>query len=260
MKQDQSVGAVATKSANNNKEEILQAIAGINWFHQIDLGHGVVTKGTDVTARKIEMMHFPDSFAGKSFIDIGAWDGAFSFEAERRGAKRVLATDSFVWDGNVPGKSNAGFLAARKILNSRVEDMKIDPFDISPSTVGMWDIVFLSGVVYHVKNPWLLIERAASVTRELLIVETATDLRFTRRPAIMLYPAGELVKDPTNWCAPNIPALRAMLKDCGFKTTKLVNNRGLGRAILLTPQRLFKFGMSPIASLQQGRVVMHARR
>ena len=36
------------------------------------------------------------SFADKTVLDIGAWDGGFSFECERRGAKRVLATDSFV--------------------------------------------------------------------------------------------------------------------------------------------------------------------
>lgn len=49
-------------------------------------------------------------------IDIGAWDGYFSFDAERRGAARVLATDSFAWQK----RSRAGFDFARQQLESQV--------------------------------------------------------------------------------------------------------------------------------------------
>jgi len=35
---------------------------------------------------------------GKSVLDIGAYDGFFSFEAERRGARRVVATDQYCWE------------------------------------------------------------------------------------------------------------------------------------------------------------------
>jgi hypothetical protein len=50
-----------------------------------------------------------------------AWDGFFSFEAERRGAQRVLATDSFCWDVGGWG-TKAGFELARRALGSKVED------------------------------------------------------------------------------------------------------------------------------------------
>jgi len=42
-------------------------------------------------------------FRGKSVLDVGAWDGYWSFYAEKRGAERVLATDDRTqnWsDGN----------------------------------------------------------------------------------------------------------------------------------------------------------------
>ena len=35
-------------------------------------------------------------------LDIGAWDGALSFEAERRGARRVTALDHYVWSLDMP--------------------------------------------------------------------------------------------------------------------------------------------------------------
>ena len=51
-------------------------------------------------------------------LDIGAWDGALSFEAERRGASRVLATDSFCWSGEGWGTKD-GFEFARKAIGSQ---------------------------------------------------------------------------------------------------------------------------------------------
>jgi len=37
-------------------------------------------------------------------------------------------------------------------------------------------------VLYHIKQPLLMIERVASVTGELLILETHVDMTWTRRP------------------------------------------------------------------------------
>ena len=65
----------------------------IKWWHRIDLGDGRITPGRDATQEKLETLHLPNSLSGKTVLDIGAWDGFFSFEAERRGAVRVLATD-----------------------------------------------------------------------------------------------------------------------------------------------------------------------
>jgi len=235
-------------------------ISSINWFHRIDLGNGLVTPGDDNTPLKLRRLQFPENLAGKTFLDIGAWDGFFSFEAEKRGATRVLATDSFVWKGNVAGKSKEGFLTARSLLKSRVEDMLIDPFDVTRERVGVFDVVLLSGVVYHVKNPWLLLERAADVTRELLIIETATDFNLVRRPAIAVYTHGELNYDSTSWCAPNIAALKAILTDVGFKQVKVVWKEKNFLSLRAATQSLIRIGISGLASLQRGRCAIHAIR
>lgn len=197
----------------------------IRWFHQIQLPEGI-TPGVDRSREKLSRLKIPQNLSGKTFLDIGAWDGFFSFEAEQRGAVKVLATDSFVWQGNVAGFSKAGFNYAHQARNSRVESLTIDAFDISPSTVGQWDVVLLAGVVYHTKNPWLLLERAASVTKQLLIVETVFSLRLWPKPAISIYANG-FGGDSTNFCAPNIPALKAMLADCGFARSQVVSKSSM---------------------------------
>ena len=180
---------------NNELTTLKQQVNQIKWYHSIDLGNGIVTPGYDNSTKKLNRLKFPDSLAGKTVLDIGALDGFFSFEAERRGAKRVLATDSFAWD--VMGKD--GFNLAKTRLNSNVEEMYIDVLDLSPEKVGTWDVVLFLGVLYHMRHPLLALEKVASVTKEMVIVETVVDMLSQKRPAIAFYQASELSSDSTNW-------------------------------------------------------------
>jgi tRNA (mo5U34)-methyltransferase len=193
------------------------------WFHRIDLGNGVITPGQDIDGQaKIEFNKIPTDLRGKTVLDIGAWDGLFSFEAERRGAARVLATDSFCWNGQGWG-SKACFELARKALQSRVEDMDIDVMEISPERVGLFDVVFLLGVLYHLRHPLLALEKVSSVTKEMLILSTWVDMVNLDRPAAAFYPKAELGNDPTNWWGFNLTCIQAMLEDVGFKRVEAVS-------------------------------------
>jgi tRNA (mo5U34)-methyltransferase len=196
-------------------EELRAEVGGISWWHTIDLGNGIITPGIDDSPRKLERLRLPRDLTGKSVLDIGAWDGFFSFEAEKRGASRVLALDSYAWNGSTWG-SKRGFELARRALGSRVEDIELEVLDISPQTVGVFDVVFYLGVLYHMRHPLLALERIAAVTRELLVLETVVDLLSTRRPAMAIYPDGALYGDLSNWNGINLPALQAMLREVGF--------------------------------------------
>ncbi len=196
-------------------EELRSQMSAIKWFHQIDLGQGVVTPGRDPTMARLPHLGIPEDLCGKTVLDIGAWDGAFSFECERRGAARVLAIDEFIWAGK-GWASKAGFDFARRVLNSKVEDLLMDVYDLSAERIGAFDLVLFSGVLYHLKHPLLALERVADVTRGQLILTSHIDLLDIDRPAIAFYPGTELNSDPTNWCGPNLPALEAMLRTVGF--------------------------------------------
>jgi len=232
-----------------------QEISSIRWFHQIDLGNGIVTPGEDESERKWKKLCVPD-LRGKTFLDVGAWDGFFSFKAERLGASRVLATDSFIWQGGSWG-SKRGFDLAKRVIGSKVEELLIDPLDLSPERVGQWDVVLFSGVLYHMKYPLLSLERAASVTREMIIVETALDMLFHRRPAMAFYEGSELSQDETNWCGPNHAAVKAMLRTAGFKRIEVAYNRSLPMRAARAAKRLFK-GEYPLSAVQKGRATYHA--
>jgi tRNA (mo5U34)-methyltransferase len=192
----------------------------IKWFHQIELGNGIVTPGQKNTLNEIKLMGIPDDLTGKTVLDIGAWDGFYSFEAEKRGAKRVLATDSYVWGGKTWG-SKKGFELVRKIKNSKVEDMNIDIMEISSDKIGTFDLVLFLGVLYHMRHPLLALEKVSDVTKEMAIIETTTDLHEIKRPAMAFYPEGELDGDESNWIGLNHAGMEAMLKVVGFKKIKL---------------------------------------
>jgi tRNA (mo5U34)-methyltransferase len=196
-------------------DDIRDEVASVRWFHSIDLGGGIVTPGAFDTAAVLPRIGMPEDLTGRSVLDVGAWDGFFSFEAERRGAERVVATDSHAW--REPGKE--GFELARRLRGSSVEDRDLDVMELAPDTLGTFDLVLFLGVLYHMKEPLLGLERVAAVATGQLIVSTAVDLVRLRRPAVAFYPGREYGDDPTNWWGPNPAAVLAMLRSVGFRRT-----------------------------------------
>jgi tRNA (mo5U34)-methyltransferase len=191
---------------------ITERVSAIKWFHRIDLGNGIITQAERDTFAKIAALHIPQNLTGKTVLDVGAWDGAFAFECERRGARSVLATDHWAWQNG----GDAGFELARDILQSRVERQTICVEDLSPETVGTFDLVLFLGVLYHAQDPMRYLRNIFSVCRELAIVETHIDAQDYPRPAAVYYPGDTLAGDPTNFWGPNPACVVAMLKDVGF--------------------------------------------
>jgi tRNA (mo5U34)-methyltransferase len=225
----------------------------LTWFHTIDLGEGKVTPGKDNSPERLARIRMPESLAGRTVLDVGAYDGFFSFEAERRGASRVLATDSFMWGGHRDRKP--AFDYARERLGSRVEDQVVDVLDLSPETVGgPFDVVLFLGVLYHMRHPLLALERIASVTGELLILETETAHLATRAPAVRYFLEGN------DWCAPNEAAIRSMLADVGFRRVERVHRYSapyrLARAARWKAREERPFW----SSQSRGRAAFHAWR
>ena len=212
-----------TEDANSEMEKLRAEVNSIRWFHRIDLGNGLVTPGVDIAAEeKIAFVKLPADLSNRSVLDVGAWDGLFSFEAERRGASRVLATDSYIWKGDGWG-SKAGFELARRVLRSKVEDLTIDVMDLSPEIIGVFDVVLFLGILYHLRHPLLALEKVASVTRDFMILTTWVDLIDIPRPAGAFYPTNELGNDPTNWWGFNPACIKAMLADVGFSRIESVS-------------------------------------
>lgn len=230
--------------------ELIEEAGKIKWFHTIDLGGGVVTKGRQASPAKLPAYGIPDDLTGKSVLDIGAWDGFNSFEVERRGASRVLATDYYCWGGPGWGTQD-GFNLARRAFGSKVEDMEIDVMDLCPEKVGAFDLVLYLGVLYHMRYPMEALERVFSVTGDMMILETHVDMLYVERPAAAFYPGSELANDPTNWWGPNPAAVIGMLKAVGYSRVEEFS-------LVKMPVRMVKGDHDE--EIHQGRLVVHAWR
>lgn len=241
--------------------DLAEQVRAVRWFHTLQLPEGVVTNGAVDSSRLLARLDLPDSLAGKTVLDVGAWDGYYSFESARRGAAGVLATDSYSWGDGGWGTQD-GFLLARRALGleGAVDDQHIDVMELSPEAIGgQRDVALLLGVLYHLKDPVTALERVASCCRELLVLETETALSWLPYPAARVYPGTDLANDPTNWYQYNARALRGLLEHVGFGdvdvkyTTPL--HRRLARSIV-GPRHGQTFRMM----LRSSRIVLHARR
>jgi len=225
-------------------EELQAEADSIGWYHTIDLGNGVVTKGISVQETTADVI--PD-VAGKSVLDIGAWDGKFSFLSEQRGASRVVALDHYAWGvdfaargdywsqcihaGTLPDQSRdetdfwrpdlpgrRGFELASKALGSKVEPVVADFQKVDLDALGRFDVVLYLGVLYHMKEPLTCLERLCAVTNEVAVIETeAVHLQGFDDDALLQFHAGsDLRTDFGNWYVPTIAALHNLCRAAGF--------------------------------------------
>ncbi len=197
-------------------EEKRKLVNEVNfWWHRIDLGDGVITPGfTKEKFHRLLSSAIPNNLERKTVLDIGAWDGYYSFECEKRGAK-VIAIDN-----NQHRRGHEGFLTAKRILNSEVEFQKMDLFDME-KVQQAFDIVLFFGVLYHIRYPLKALEIIAAKTKELLILESHYIKTLTRKPIMRFYPGKELSNDSTCWWGPNIQCIEDMLKTVGFNKIEI---------------------------------------
>jgi tRNA (mo5U34)-methyltransferase len=232
-------------------ESIQDQADALPWFHTIDLGDGVVTKGTGVQPPGAEIL--PD-VTGRSVIDIGAWDGKYSFLAEQAGASRVVALDHYAWgvdfaargaywnecfvQGTLPDHSRdvtdfwqpelpgrRSFEFAKSVLDSNVEPVMADFATTDLEPLGVFDVVLYLGVLYHMKEPLTCLERVRSITKEVAVIETeAVHLENLDHERLLQFHAGgEVQADFGNWYVPTIECLRALCRAAGFSSVHIVN-------------------------------------
>lgn len=210
----------------------------LRWWHSIELAPGITTKGVktpDILAHEARLIFDPIEMTGVSVLDIGAWNGFFSFEAKKRGARRVLACDDYTWKHPaIRGKD--GFDLARSSLGLDIEELQIDVLDIGPS-LGNFDIILFLGVLYHLFDPIKALQNIRDLQPRCLIIETYQDAAELDRPAMIFYPGDTLGGDATNWWGPNRLLVYHLLTELGFKRIMYSENeashkRGVYHAFL----------------------------
>lgn len=196
------------------------------WYHRIEVAPGIVTPGINDSRAVLEQLNLPSRCAGLKVLDLGARDGFFAFELERRGAD-VLAVDYLRAD-------QTGFKVASELLASKVTYVQDNIYNLTAAKYGTFDIVLLLGLIYHLPDPLGALHIVRSLCRDQLFLETqvidqafllpggqmvplaslARDLE--RVPLMQFYPDASLNRDNTNYWAPNLACMAAMLNEANF--------------------------------------------
>lgn len=235
-----------------SKAELEQRVSAVpHWFHSIDVGQGVFTNGhksASTLQSEWQSLQLPP-LQNRSVLDINCWDGFFAFEAERGGAREVTALDYYVWavdwhkyhadklKGTIDQRflhegrywnpellsGREGFDLVHRSRNSKVQPVVGDFMEMDISKLGIFDVVFFLGSLYHMENPLLALRRVAMITREVALIETeAIHINHPHLKSHALcefFPGSELNNDPTNWWAPNEAALVGLCRAAGFSRT-----------------------------------------
>lgn len=190
------------------------------WWHSIDLGNGIVTKG--VKTLEIMQLEYENTFskldlAGRTVLDVGAWNGGFAIEAWRRGASSVTGLDHYTWnDSFFRGRDTFELVSGITGANLKALDRDLDDPRLDLSDLGVFDVVLWLGVFYHLRNPLSALREIATTVGDVLVLETHVERFSEDRPAMIFYPGAELAGDSTNWWGPNTLCVVELLKMMGF--------------------------------------------
>jgi len=131
--------------------------------------------------------------------DVGAADGDLSFFLERQGLSVDVIDNEYT---NFNGLEGARIL--KEALNSSVAIRSID-LDSQFSLAGQkYDVVFFLGTLYHLKNPFFLLESLARITKYCFVStriakQTADGQLLSPYPVAYLLGPKECNNDATNF-------------------------------------------------------------
>lgn len=211
------------------------------FYHTMDLpGLGVVRGQWDLRGRFNEYIGGV-RVEGKSVLDVGTATGFLSFEAEKRGASRVVSFDlsdprqqMFIpFKDKLYYRDYEGFMAnhareiekwknaywlCHRLLQSRAEVFYGDIFGL-PRSLGQFDVVIAGAVLEHLNDQITALASLARLTKETVVIVTPvlpTEERIAR-----LEPTADNPDYDFTWWRYSIGAYREILKILGFSIARI---------------------------------------
>src|SRR5439155_4700058 len=169
------------------------------WFHTFALAPGVYTPGIARDHGYRLAVLGADRFARRSVLDVGAFDGFYSFLAEVRGARRVVAVDNEQYVDWVRARfgvtltGGVGFRAIAGLVASRVEYRRMDVLDVRELDEH-FDVALCFGILHRVTDPIALLQALADVLTPggEIVLETYGSRLAADSPAIEVHDPGDV--------------------------------------------------------------------
>jgi SAM-dependent methyltransferase len=211
------------------------------FYHTMELpGLGEVRGHWDLRDRFEDYVGGVD-LTGKTVMDVGTATGFLSFEAEKRGAKRVLSFDlgdprqqAFLpfkdnlycrdrdqwasqYGAEIEQWKNAYWLCHR-LLGSRAEVFYGDIYDL-PLELGRFDVAIVGAVLEHLSDQITALASIARLTKETIVVVTPlleTDGRIARFEALADHPENDFT-----WWTYSVGVYDEVFRMLGFRIARI---------------------------------------
>ena len=178
-----------------------------------------------------------------TILEMGALEGGHSFAlANRPGVRQVVAAE-----GRRSNIEKALFVQ-NLIRNEKVKFVEANLETFELRSLGTFDAVFCSGVLYHLPEPWALIEQCAQVSSNLFMWthyagENEAEEKVHGLRGKWHQEGG--IKDPLSGLStrsfwPTMGSLIDMLTASGYRTVHIIGNQldhVNGRAVTLAATR-----------------------
>jgi tRNA (mo5U34)-methyltransferase len=204
------------------REQILDLARKQNWVHSIDLGDGFVTPGEWAETPTIGEALNRIDFRGKKVLDIGCWDGKYSFLAEAGGASEVYATDLV---SQRDFQEQPTFQLAHAALRSKVKYYpNLSVYDVKSLGISDFDVVLFTGVYYHLKDPLRAFSTLRGVVRDGGLMVTEGAVLTAEGCYANFYYRQPFCGDHSNWWVPTLDCLKQWV-ECSFFEIEDVSRR-----------------------------------
>jgi SAM-dependent methyltransferase len=189
------------------------------WRQRIAIDNeGNYTMGYLSLPNEWEHNHLATTMQGQSFLDVGANDGYFVFEAEKRGAKRILATDIYHngRNGNTGGWNIEGIQILKEHFNSKVEIMPKSIYDLHELNE-TFDVVLCTNVISWLDNINEALKQLAQVCNQTLYLKDGFLMRYDPEPVLQYEKGKSLVAFRAN-----LSYIKEVLSSHGFQRFQII--------------------------------------
>jgi tRNA (mo5U34)-methyltransferase len=206
------------------------------WYHRFEFPQGIVTPGSRDSYSFLKQLDLPSDMKGMRVLDIGARDGFFSFECERRGAAEVVPIDY------MPARET-GFPVAKQILGSQLNMVHENIYNLTAEKYGQFDLVLFLGVLYHLPDPMRALDivfnmmgSPAYLYLETVVIDDYLPREIAQRPLMEFYPSSTKNADYTNYWGVTETCAIAMLEECDLSFVR--KSREGERGIFVAAKRV----------------------
>jgi SAM-dependent methyltransferase len=215
------------------------------FYHTMELpGFGVVHGHWDLRGRFEDYMGGVE-VAGKSVLDVGTATGFLSFEAERKGASRVVSFDmsdvrqqtllpfkdnlyyrdrerwAEQYGAEIEQWKNAYWLCHR-LLGSKAEVYYGNIYDLPPA-LGSFDVAIVGAVLEHLSDQVSALASIARLTKERMVL--VTPLLETEERIARFEPSAANPKYDFTWWIYSVGVYREVLAMLGFAIERITREK-----------------------------------